>query len=104
MQILVNTDSNIESTPDMVQDFEASVDRGLRRFKDRLTRVEVHLKDESAGRTTSDDIKCTLEARPAGGDPLVVTESASSVTDALKGALDKLSSMLESTFGRQDDH
>lgn len=104
MQILVNTDSNIESTPDMVREVEASVDRILARFKARLTRVEVHLKDESAGRTTADDIKCSLEARPSGGKPLAASDNASTVTEAVTGALHKLANVLESTFGRLDNH
>ncbi|TDW29457.1 HPF/RaiA family ribosome-associated protein [Cryobacterium psychrophilum] len=104
MQILVNTDSNIEGTDDMVREVEASVNTLLARFTPRLTRIEVHLRDESAGKTTPDDITCTLEARPAGGNPLVVTDNASTPTAAVTGALHKLASMLDSTFGRLDNH
>jgi ribosome-associated translation inhibitor RaiA len=104
MQILVNTDSNIEATNDLVREVEASVGTVLARFASRLTRIEVHLKDESAGRTTPDDISCTLEARPAGGNPLAATDNASTVTGAVTGALHKLASVLDSTFGRLDNH
>lgn len=104
MQILVNTDSNIDATPGLVSEVEASVNTALARFATRLTRVEVHLKDESAGRETTDDITCTLEARPTGGNPLAASASASTVTAAVTGALHKLSSVLDSTFGRLDNH
>jgi len=65
--------------------------------------VEVHLTDASAGRSTGDDIRCRLEARPEGLNPEVVTDSASSVDAALSGALQKMKHSLETTFGRLDD-
>lgn len=102
MQILVNTDNNITGT--VATEVESSVHTALERFSSRLTRVSVHLKDESAGRTTTDDIRCVLEVRPAGGNPLAVTDSSSTVNGAVSGALHKLASMLDTTFGRLDDH
>ena len=104
MQILVNTDNNIEGTDTVVQEVESSVETVLARFDSRLTRVEVHLSDQSAGRETTDDIRCVLEARPTGGNPLAATDNADSVNAAVNGALHKLVSVLETTFGRMDEH
>jgi hypothetical protein len=104
MQILVNTDNNISGTDTVAQDVETAVETALARFSSRLTRVEVHLSDESAGRATTDDIRCLLEVRPAGGNPLAATDNASTVDGAVSGALHKLTSVLESTFGRADHH
>ncbi|TFD35577.1 HPF/RaiA family ribosome-associated protein [Cryobacterium sp. TMT1-19] len=104
MQILVNTDNNIAGTDAVVAEVESSVKIVLARFSSRLTRVEVHLSDESAGRATTDDIRCLLEVRPAGGNPLAATDHSSTMTGAVSGALHKLASVLETTFGRMDDH
>ncbi|TFC90243.1 HPF/RaiA family ribosome-associated protein [Cryobacterium sinapicolor] len=104
MQILVNTDNNIAGTDTVAQEVEATVETALARFSSRLTRVEVHLRDESAGRATTDDIRCLLEVRPAGGNPLAATDHASTVAGAVGGALHKLARVLESAFGRMDEH
>ncbi|HSP76225.1 MAG TPA: HPF/RaiA family ribosome-associated protein [Cryobacterium sp.] len=104
MQILVNTDNNITGTDAVVAEVESSVESVLARFSSRLTRVEVHLSDESAGRATTDDIRCLLEVRPAGGNPLAATDNAGTVNGAVSGALRKLASVLDTTFGRLDEH
>jgi len=103
MQIIVNTDSNIDGTERVSGALETIVEDSLSRYGERLTRVEVHLSDGSAGRSSTDDIKCSLEARPAGGTPVIVTENADSVDAALTGALHKMKSLLETHFGKLDN-
>ncbi len=40
---------------------------------ERITRVEAHVSDANgATKAGTDDIHCTLEARPVGQDPVVV--------------------------------
>ncbi len=103
MLVLVNTDNNIDSDADRVGRIEAEVQSALERFDGDLTRVEVHLRDESAGRDTVDDIRCLLEARPTGLNPVVVTHNAGSVADAVGGATHKLEALLTSALDRRDD-
>lgn len=103
MQIQVNTDSNVEGNADLVRLVEGKVNRGLSRFRDRLTRVEVHLGDESAGTSSADDMRCTIEARPAGQPPVAVTHHADSLGEAYRGAVQKLAAVLESKFSRLDN-
>jgi len=100
MQIQVNTDSNVVGREDLVRRVEAEVNTALARFSERLTRVEVHLGDESAGTSTVADMRCTIEARPAGQQPVVVTHHADTVDEACRGATQKLQALLESKFGR----
>lgn len=104
MQIEVTTDKNIDAHGPALDRFAAAVDTALERFGDRLTRVEVHLADDNAGKAGADDKRCTLEARPAGQQPVAVTNHADSVDDALSGALRKLAHLLDSRFGKQDNH
>lgn len=100
MKIQVNTDKNIEGNEAFSERTEADLASALTRFEDRLTRVEVHLRNESAGRTTGDDFRCLIEARPAGMDPVTVTHHAATLLEALHGATDKLETLLTSKFER----
>ncbi len=103
MQILVNTDNNISGTAQMTDHVESEVATALARFSDHITRVEVHLSDQSAGRATEADIRCTIEARPGGRTPVTVTDNADSVEAALAGAIHRLDHLLASQEGRQQD-
>ena len=104
MQVIINTDHNIPMTEDAIDVMEASVASSLGHFDSHLTRVEVHFSDESAGRSTGNDIQCRIEARPEGRNPEFVTDNASSVDSALGGALKKMTHVLESAFGKLDQH
>ncbi len=100
MQVFVHTDRNIHTDAALEQRLGDGVASALDRFTDDLTRVEVHLSDESAGRSTEDDITCLLEARPARQDPVTVTHQATTVQEALTGATDKLETLLTRKFDR----
>ncbi len=102
MKILLNTDHNVEGSAALSARIQADLEVALTRFEDRLTRIEVHLGDESAGRTSGDDVRCLIEARPAGGDPVTVTDHADTLDEAVNGATDKLVSLLSSKFERLD--
>ena len=82
MQIQVRTDNNIEAREGLASQVEAELAAALSRFSDQLTRVEVHLGDESAGRSSGDDKRCMLEARPAGRAPVAVTNYAATLGEA----------------------
>jgi ribosome-associated translation inhibitor RaiA len=103
MQILINTDNNVEGRDELAHLVEATVRTALSRFSDQITRVEAHLGDESAGRPTGDDKRCMLEARVGGRAPVAVTNYADTLEKAFHGAADKLKRLLESEFGRLDD-
>jgi len=102
VKIQVNTDKNIDGNADLTAQIEADLANALARYEARLTRVEVHLRNESAGRTTGDDFRCMIEARPAGMDPIAVTHHAATLTEARNGATDKLEARLTSTFERNE--
>lgn len=103
MQIQVNVDKHVANRESLIPRVESAVAEGLVRFAEKLTRVEVHLRDESAGRSTGSDQRCMLEARPAGQDPVAVVNLAVSMDEAVSGAVAKLRSVLTSEFGRIHD-
>jgi ribosome-associated translation inhibitor RaiA len=71
----------------------------LSRFEDRLTRVEVHLSDVNGPRSGA-DMRCSIEARPAGLDPIAASDEAATVDQEVDGAADKLVTAIERTFGK----
>ncbi len=102
MQIIINSDRSTDLDAQLAERLEADVAAALDRFSEQLTRVELHVGDEAAGRSSGSDIRCTLEARPAGQGPVAVTEHAASVEEAVAGATDKAYRLLDSKFGRLD--
>lgn len=104
MQIQVNTDNYIHGDDRVIEVAKAAVDTDLGHFSDRLTRVEVHIKDQNADKHGPDHIRCTMEARPRGRGPLAAHHDAADITAALKGAARKLRSRLSSEFERLDPH
>lgn len=103
MKVQINSDKNVDVSEAHAERMEADVGTALERYGDHLTRVEVHLRDESAGRPTGDDIRCLIEARPASRQPVVVTDRAPTTRAAFDGALEKLVALLGSEFGRLKD-
>ncbi len=99
MQIQINTDHNIDASEAVVARVEVEIRAVLARFAEHLTRIEAHLSDESAGRSSGDDKRCMLEARPAGRAPVAVTHHAATVDEATRGALHKLQRLLDSRSG-----
>jgi ribosome-associated translation inhibitor RaiA len=100
MQIQVNGDNNIAVDAERMRKVEAEVNHVLGRFASQITRVEVHLSDANGEKSGARDKHCTIEARPAGHDPVVATDDAATVDEALRGAAQKLQRHLDHLFGR----
>jgi hypothetical protein len=104
MEILINTDSTVETGSELAAMVDARVRSALERYQDRLTRIEVHLSDEDGQKSGSGtDKRCLLEARPSGLDPVVVTGVGDTLERACAEASRKMQSLLATTFGRIDD-
>lgn len=101
MQIQINTDKHIQHDASVTRHVEDTLAATLGRFDGRVTRVEVHLSDENGERGGGHDRVCTLEARPAGHPPLVVSNKADSVAAAVNGAAKKMQSALGTALARQ---
>lgn len=104
MKIQLNTDVNIEGTEALAARVRATVEDALDRFSEHITRVEIHLSDENAGKSGPKDHRCMLEARLQGRQPVAVTEQAPTLDQAVNGASHKLARLLDSTLGRLHDH
>jgi ribosome-associated translation inhibitor RaiA len=103
MNIQINTGHNIQGNKALIAKFSSTIKSALIRMSDHITRVEVHLKDEDGDKKGKNDKRCMIEAHIEGRQPIVVTDHANTLNQALDGAIDKLISMIESIFGRQRD-
>lgn len=104
MQVHVITDNHIEGSAALQQHVEETLTDALSRFGDRVTRVEVHFADvNSSSKGGGDDIRCGIEARLAGLDPINVTHNAANVDQAFSGGIDRLEAALDRAVGRRDD-
>ena len=100
MLVQVNTDRHIVGHARLVTEIQETIGAALARFAPQVTRIEVHLTDENADKTVGDDKRCVLEARLGGMKPVAVTHDAPSVVEAVDGALDRLTSLLDSELGK----
>jgi ribosome-associated translation inhibitor RaiA len=104
MQIQINTDHNIEGSEARDQWASGVVASALGHHADQVTRVEVHLSDENAGKSGAEDKRCLMEARLVGRPPIAVTNHADSLDAAVNGAAHKLVRAIEHSIGRADKH
>lgn len=102
MQIQLNTDSHIIGSEALTTEVEQKVNNALKRFSERITRIEVHLSDLNSTKAGSDDKRCMLEARIAGMNPISVSHHAPTLALAVDGSLGKMTSALDSTLGKLD--
>ena len=100
MQIQINTDRNIEGHEALAERVRSEVEDALDRYRAQISRVEVHLSDENAGKSGQRDKRCMIEARFEGRQPIAVSEQAANMTQAVQGATGKLTRLIETQQGR----
>jgi ribosome-associated translation inhibitor RaiA len=104
MQIQISTDHNIEGHEALAAQVTGVVENALSRFSDHITRVEVHLSDQNSDKKGgNNDMRCMMEARLEGRQPIAVTHQAATLDQAVDGAADKLANLIESTLDRLHD-
>src|SRR5471030_2320288 len=86
MQIQVNSDNHIQSSIRLEEWVRTTIESTLERYEEDLTRVEVHLRDENGDKPGPHDMRCQLEARPKGHQPISVTHKADTLEQAIDGA------------------
>lgn len=80
------------------------VESALSRFSDHITRVEVHLSDENSDKKGGTrDMRCMMEARLEGRQPIAVSHQAATLDLAVDGAAGKLTRLIESTVEKLHD-
>ncbi|HUV64879.1 MAG TPA: HPF/RaiA family ribosome-associated protein [Sedimentisphaerales bacterium] len=101
MQIQINTGHNIEVHETRIAEISGIVENALSRFSDHITRLEVHLSDENSNKKAGHDaMRCMIEARIEGRQPISVTHQAASLDLSINGAADKLTRLIEHALDR----
>jgi ribosome-associated translation inhibitor RaiA len=104
MQVQVNHDNHLRIGEEVADRLTRVLESSLSQFADRITRIEMHLGDENAGKAGASDKRCMLEARLANLEPIAVTHQAESLQLAFEGALDKLDRALGNAIGKLQTH
>lgn len=104
MQVQINTDKNIDGNERLVSFYTSEIERELTHFDDKITRVEIHFKDENSDKISKNDKTCVFEVRIAKKEPLVVTEQADTVEKAFTGAVGKMKRLLKSTYEKMQQY
>jgi ribosome-associated translation inhibitor RaiA len=104
MKIQINTDNHIDGRVELAEEAEATVENTLGHLAEHITRVEVHLSDENSDEDAINNMRCMMEARLEGQQPIAVSDEAGSISQALEGAAEKLKRSLDHTLGRLKDH
>lgn len=80
---------------------EERVHKQLGYLTEKLTRVEVHLRDDnSAAKSSNDDKRCVMEARIAGRRPLAVDHSGGDMYKVIDETAAKLSRAVKTDIER----
>lgn len=100
MLIKINTDHNIQGREALAARLTAVVEQALARVGEHITRVEIHLSLESGGKSGQSDKRCVMEARLEGYQPIMVSDQAGSLDQAVEGAATKMLRAIDSAHGR----
>lgn len=104
MIIQLNSDNNLTLHEAFRTQLKSLLSDELSRFGEHITRIEAHFSDENGQKEGQNDKLCKLEARLEGMKPIVVSNNANNHELAIKGAINKLKTSLDSTLGRLSNH
>jgi ribosomal subunit interface protein len=91
--------------PDPLRSYvERDLNEVLQHHLERLTRVEVHLKDLNSTKKNGVDKHCLVEARPRGMDPIAAEHDATEFREAVHQALLKLDRALQHRIDKRKSY
>ncbi|MFP5390913.1 MAG: HPF/RaiA family ribosome-associated protein [Gammaproteobacteria bacterium] len=103
MQININTDKTIERSQGLDEHVETTALSAIGRFRDQITRVDVHLSDDLSQKSVDGANRCMMEARVTGYQSIAVTAHGASLHQAIGAAAEKLKRAIDSALGRLHD-
>jgi ribosome-associated translation inhibitor RaiA len=104
MKIQFNTDKTITGDERHEDFFTTLIVEELDRYASHITRVEAHLTDQNGKKDGINDIRCLLEARIEGKQPIAVSDQAATLEKAVSGAIEKLRHALETKLSKMEDY
>jgi len=103
MKIQFNTDKNIQGTENLEAFVSESINSKLKRFADKISRIEVHLSDQNSQKESTDDIQCKIEARIEGLQPILAIGKSNTKEKAFNDAINKMKAALDTVIGKMKD-
>ncbi len=100
MQFQFNSDNAISLDGSAADEVETLVRQKLDHVSDQLTRVEIHVSDVNGPRR-GDDIRCVVELRPTGMEPISAADQAADIEAAVTSATGKALTALRRQIGKQ---
>jgi ribosome-associated translation inhibitor RaiA len=104
MKIQFNTDKTVSGNERNEDFFSDLIATELERYETHITRIEAHVSDQNGNKDGINDIRCLLEARLEGRQPIAVSAQADTIEQAISIALEKLKASLETILGRLQNH
>ena len=104
MQIQFNTDKTINGDERHQDYFTSQISEELKNYQSKIKRIEVHISDENGKKEGINDIRCLLEAKLEGRQPIAVSNQANTIEQSVSGAIDKLKASLKTILGRITNH
>lgn len=95
--------SNIPVSEDLEAKLSGFITKSLKRFSNRITRVEVHLEDENSQKGGKDDKRCSIEVRPVNLEPIITTSKSDNLIQAVREAANKSKASLDKAIGKLID-
>ena len=104
MIIQVNSDDHITNTGEFIKKVSSEAEDTLKRFKNHISRLEIHFADENKGKKGVEDKKCTIELRLNSHHPEAVSYKADTLDTAFKGAIDKAKHLVITKVDQMKEH
>lgn len=104
MKIQVNTDKNIDGKESLTNYVKTTVEDGLNRFSESITRIDVHLSDDNGSKEGVADKRCLIEVKAENISPIAVTEVEDNLHKAINGAVDKIKKALSTKLSKLNSH
>lgn len=104
MTIQFHTDKNITGSEVFTAPYVAQIEETLGRYSNHITRIEVHLSDEDGSKNGVGAMRCMIEARVDGRQPIAVINQDDTHEQAVNGAINKLKASLDTIMGRSSSH
>lgn len=102
MQIQINA-GDVHTSESIQQRVEQELEAALDQWRDRVTRVEVHLHDDDGPKHSDTDKRCVMEVRLAGRQPMVVEHSCDDMYTSIQAAASKLRKVVGRAVERERD-
>ena len=103
MIIQFNTDKTIHGTQKKQDYYSTVITDELKPYLDHITRIEVHISDENGEKGGPNDIRCLIEARLKGRQPIAFSDQANTMDLSISGAIEQLKSSLATELKGQQD-